>query len=93
MDKDTLNNLTLIQKVMSGALEGQKYNSAELSKLLGINENDTKLLYGLYNSKYVNANQTISLKEFISFLTNDVMKNQEYSENFDNDSKMKINTV
>ncbi len=93
LDKDTLNNLTLIQKVMSGALEGQKYNSAELSKLLGINENDTKLLYGLYNSKYVNTNQTISLKEFISFLTNDVMKNQEYSENFDNDSKIKINTV
>lgn len=93
LDKDTLNNLTLIQKVMSGALEGQKYNSAELSKLLGINENDTKLLYGLYNSKYINTNQTISLKEFISFLTDDVIKNQEYSENFDNDSKMKINTV
>jgi len=93
LDKSTINDLTLVQKVMNGVVKNQKYTSSELSELLGINKNDLDLLYGLYTSKYVNTNQTISLKEFVSFLANDVMKNEEYSRNFDEDSKTKINTV
>lgn len=91
LDKNTISNLNLVQKVMNGVLNNQKYNSAELSDLLGINKNDLNLLYGLYTSK--NTNQTISLKEFINFLANDVMQNNEYSENFDVNSKTKIYTI
>ncbi len=93
LDNNTISSLSLVQKVMNGVLNGQKYSSVELSELLGINTNDLNLLYGLYSFKYINTNQTMSLKEFVSFLANDVMKNQDYAENFDEDSKTKINTI
>lgn len=93
LDKNTISNLNLIQKVINGVLKDQKYSSIELSDLLGINSEDLNLIYGLYSFKYINTNQTISLKEFVSFLANDVMKDQEYSSSFDDDSKMKIDTI
>lgn len=93
INKDTINKLTLLQKAMSGTINNKKYSSTELSNLLGINVSDLNLLYGLYNVRYVNTNQTISLKEFISFLLNDVMQNPDYSSNFDNDTSSKLNTI
>lgn len=93
INKDTINQLTLLQKVMNGILNNKKYSSAELGNLLGMNTSNLNLLYGLYNVKYVNTNQTISLKDFISFLLNDVMKNPDYSSNFDNDTSSKLNTI
>lgn len=93
INKDTINQLTLLQKVMNGILNNKKYSSAELGNLLGMNTSNLNLLYGLYNVKYVNTNQTISLKDFISFLLNDVMKNPDYSSNFDSDTSSKLNTV
>ncbi|MGN1327546.1 MAG: MMPL family transporter, partial [Clostridia bacterium] len=51
------------------------------------------LLYGLYNVKYINTNPTMSLNSFIEFLLNDVMKNPEYSSNFDETTTSKLNTI
>lgn len=93
INKDTINQLTLLQKVMNGTLNNKKYSCAELSNLLGMNTSNLNLLYGLYNVKYVNTNQTMSLKDFISFLLNDVMKNPDYSSNFDSDTSSKLNTI
>ncbi len=88
-----LNNLNLIKSVINGVINSKKYNSNELSSLLGIDKNNTQLLYGLYNSKYINKNLKVSLKEFVNFLLNDVAKNKEYSSNFDNEKISKLNTV
>ena len=93
INASTTEQLKLVQTVMNGTLNNKKYSSAELSNLLGINVDDLNLLYGLYNSKYVNPNQTISLKEFVSFLIDDVMKNPEYSSNFEADTSSKLNTI
>ena len=89
----TIKDLNLIQSIMSGVMNNKKYNSGELSTLLSINKNDLDLLYGLYSSKYINTNPTLSLKEFIEFLLNDVMNNAEYSSNFDDTQRTKLNTV
>lgn len=93
LNNSTINQLTLVQSVMNGTITNKKYSSTELSDLLGIDKNDLDLLYGLYTSKYVNINQTISLKEFIAFILNDVMKNPNYSSNFDKDLNSKLNTI
>ena len=93
LDLNTIKSLKLVQSVMNGTINSEKYNAKELSKLLGIDEGSLNLLYGLYNSKYINSNQTISLKEFIDFLINDVMKDAEYSKEFDEDSTTKINVI
>ncbi len=91
--KKTINDLKLVQSVMKGVMNNKKYNSNELSMLLGIDKEDTDLLYGLYNSKYINNNPSISLKEFVNFLLKDVSQNREYSNNFTKEQISKLNTV
>lgn len=89
----TINELSLLQTVMGGVISNKQYSSQELGNLLGINTSDLNLLYGLYSSKYINTNQTMSLKEFVSFILNDVIKNSEYSSNFDDNMKKELNTI
>lgn len=93
LNADTINNLSLLQKAMNGVANNQKYSSQELGDLLGINTSDLSLLYGLYSSKYINPNQTISLKELVNFILNDVVTNPEYSGNFDEETKSSLNTI
>ena len=93
LNADTINNLSLLQKAMNGVANNQNYSSQELGDLLGINTSDLSLLYGLYSSKYINPNQTISLKELVNFILNDVVTNPEYSGNFDEETKSSLNTI
>lgn len=78
---------------MNGVVNNKKYSSEELGNLLGINTSDLDLLYGLYTSKYINTNQTISLRELVAFILNDVITNPEYSSNFDDEIKADLNTI
>ncbi len=89
----TIKNLNLVKKVMNGVVTNKKYNSSELSSLLGIGKDNINLLYGLYNFKYINKNPSLSLKEIVNFLLNDVVTNKEYSSNFDKEKVTKLNTV
>lgn len=93
LDANTINNLSLLQKAMNGVVNHQKYSSQELGDLLGIHTSDLDLLFGLYNATYINANQTISLREFVDFILNDVVTNPEYSSNFNDETKSKLNTI
>ena len=93
ISNETIANLKLINSVMNGVIANKKYNAGELSSLLNMNKENTNLLYGLYNIKYENKNPSISLKEFINFLLNDVAKNNEYSSSFDDEKLLKLNTV
>ena len=93
LSTSVINNLQLIQTVMNGVVNNKQYSSSELSSLLGINKDKMELLYGLYSTKHINTNRTISLKEFISFLLSDVVTNKDYSNNFDEEKTLKLNTV
>ena len=93
LNTNTINELSLLQKAMNGVVNNKKYSSQELGNLLGINTNDLDLLYGFYSSKYVNPNQTISLKELVKFILNDVVTNPEYSSNFDSETKLNLDTI
>ena len=93
INTSTASQLTLLQKVMNGTINNKKYNSVELSNLLGMNESDLKLLYGLYTIKYVNTNPTLSLKEMVTFLLDDVMNNPDFSSNFDKDATSTLKTI
>ena len=93
MPNSTINNLNLIESVMNGVMANKKYNSVSLSSLLSIDKENTNLLYGLYNVKYVNKNPSLSLKDFVNFLLEDVAKNKEYSSDFSKERISKLNTV
>ena len=47
----------------------------------------------LYNSRYIKANQTISLNDFTSFILSDVVTDEKYSSKIDNESKEKLKVV
>lgn len=93
LDVNTINDLSLLQTVMNDVINNKKYSNQELGNLLGINISDINLLYGLYSSTYINANQTISLKDLITFILDDVITNSEYSGNFDDEAKSQLNTI
>lgn len=88
-----ITELQLIKKIMEDVLNNKKYSKSEISNLLGIDKEKAELLYGLYDSKYVNKNLKISLKEFVNFILNDVITNKEYSSNFNNEKIQKIKTI
>ena len=90
---NSLNELMLVKEVMNSTLNNTKYNSKNLSNLLGIDNNTLSLVFSLYNSKYIKSNQEISLYNFVNFVINSVMNNKEYSSSFDNNKKNKLNTI
>lgn len=93
LDKNTINELTLVQNVMNSVINKQKYTSKEIAKMFNIDASDVELLYGLYNYTYINKNQKISLLNFIDFILDDVINNADYSNYFDSETKKNLNTI
>lgn len=93
INANTINDLKLLQTIMNGVSKNTKYTSSTLSSILGINKSDLDLIYGLYTTKNINTNQTMSLNTIVDFLVNDVMNNKDYSSNIEEKSKLKLKTV
>lgn len=93
LNRSILSNLKLLQTVMESIINNTKYNSLNLSSLLGINKESLDLVYGLYVSRYINTNQSMSLKGFIEFVLEDVMNHPDYSSNFDEKSRLQLKTI
>ncbi len=91
LDAKTKANLELINTVMTSVIENKKYTSSEMSNLLGLSREDVKLLYSLYASN--SKSMSISLKQFIDFTLNDVVKNKKLSSKFDSNKITKLNTL
>ncbi len=93
LSNESINELALLKKVMDNCLANTRYDSNNLSSFLSLNSEDTKLLYGLYDSKYIDKDYQISLNKFINFLLNDVVNNSEYQDHFDENKITKLKTV
>lgn len=93
INKNTIDDLKLVNTVMESILNNKKYSANEISNLLGLNKDDVSLLYSLYSAKHVNTNMNASLKDFIDFILNDVLTNEKYSSKFNDDQILKLNTI
>lgn len=93
LSNSMVNELNLVSTVMTSTINNKTYSTTNLSNLLGINSSDLSLLYALYQKNYQNYSPQISLNDFISFLLNDVMTNDKYSNNFDSSTKDKLTTI
>lgn len=93
INSSSLNELTLVNEVMVSTSTNKKYTSAGLSSLLGIDNNTMSLLFGLYNSKYIKANQKISLYNYVEFIVKDVMNNKNYSSKIDENKREKLKAI
>ena len=61
---------------MESVINNKKYSANEISNLLGLENDDVKLLYSLYSAKNIDSNMSSSLKDFVEFMLNDVVKNE-----------------
>ena len=93
LDEETLSDLDLVKQVMEGVIGEVKYSSKDLATLSSVNEDDLKLLYGLYDYKYLDKNYKVSLKEFINYLLNEVVSDKEYGKEFSKDKISKLQAL
>ncbi len=93
LNNETINNLNLLNTIMNSTLNNISYSSNELSKLFNIDKDNMNLLYSLYEIKYQNKSISLSYKEFVDFLVNNVITNPKYNKNFTSDKITKIKTV
>ncbi|MBR1413880.1 MAG: MMPL family transporter [Bacilli bacterium] len=93
LNKNTLSDITLVNKIMNAVNNDTKFSAANLASLLGMKKDDISLIYSLYNAKYSKNNTTVSLKDFIDFVVKDVMNNKKYASNFDDSNKTKLTTI
>lgn len=93
LDAATLQQLTFLQGVMRSTLGGQVYDAKEMAGLLGMDSETAKLLYSLYEIRVQGKAVTLSLNEFLYFLTSDVLQNARYASNFSGEARAKIYAV
>lgn len=91
LTKSTLNELNLVNKIMNGVLNNKTYTPQELANMLGIKKDDLSLIYSLHDSKHNSL--TMSLNNFVSFIINDVVTDNNYKDLFDQESISKLNTI
>ncbi len=93
LNKETIFDLELVDKIMDAVLSDKRYKTDGISDLLDIDIEDTKLLYSLYSAKYINSNMQSSLKEFVEFTLSDIVTNEKYKDKFDNSKISKLNAI
>ena len=93
IDASTTNDLNVLSSIMNGVTNNTKYSSRSMSDLLGMDKSKIDLICGLYINENINKNPTMSLRTMVDFLVNDVMNNKDYANNFDANSKLKLENV
>lgn len=92
LSREVLGSIFNLQKVMNGVVYNKSYSALELSNIFSIYSSQLQLLYSLYDVSN-QKNSTISLRDFVQFLIQDVVSNPTFSGNFDEDARLKINTI
>ncbi len=81
IDSKTKNNLDLLENFTSLNLINKPRSTAEIASILGMNETDAQNILIYYNSK--NLNTTMTIKDFVNFLLNDVANDPNYAASLD----------
>ncbi len=89
-DAETRAQVQLVQQIFQLAQSGTRLSVAQMSNFMGIPVDNIKSLYSLYDIKVLGKNITLSLNDFVGFLTNDVLQNPSYANNFDGATRSKL---
>ena len=80
LDADRLSQLSFLQSVMQGAVDGTAYSSSELAALFGMDSDSVQQLFALYQSQHTeNGGVQISVQQMLTFLRTEVLPNPAYS--------------
>ena len=92
-DKESINQLN---SIISIAASNQKLSAAELAQVLSMDEDSVAGLISYYNAVYQKEASKLTLSEFTSFLSDVVMKDENYSSMFTSSqaaSIIQLNTI
>ncbi len=93
MSFSTIENIKNINNIVDGIITSKQYTKEELARVFNLDDSNISLLYSLYDLNYNGTNITVSYKEFIDFLVNNVISNEKYKNYLDATKIEKINTV
>ncbi len=84
MGEAELAQLRMLKSMIDGSVKGTSYTSKELAKVIGMDASQLDQLYLLYNSEHGDTNSwRMSVQNFVDFILNDVMTNEEMAANMD----------
>lgn len=83
LGNENLSALGTAQKLINSSVEGTAYSPEQLGALLGMDVSQLTPLFLLYQSRHGNTESwKISVQEFISFISEDVLENEALSGSF-----------
>ena len=84
-----------LQKLAEYVVENRntKYNAWELSQSFGLNYEQLKLVYGLYDYRYVSGDPMMSVERVVNFLTDEVFTDAKYSSRLGEVEKDKVRVI
>ena len=91
LDKDIQNSILKLQNFVDENSILEEKSFKEISNILKIEEEKVKDLFLLYHSK--NISNKMTLKEFISFINNVVLKDEKYANNFSKEQITSLNRL
>ena len=91
LGNQNLSMLEIARKLINGAVAGTQYTPQELGVLLGMDSAQLEQLFLLYQSRHGNTeNWKISIQTFVSFIANNVLKNDALAENLDENTAEQV---
>lgn len=91
LDNDAKSNIKTLDNFISNSEINKKRTYREIANILEINENDVYNLFVYYYQDKVNISLTI--KDFVNFVNNEVLTNNDYSSNIPKSAKDDLNTL
>lgn len=91
LDNSAKSNIKTLNKFTSNSEMNKKRTYSEIANTLEINENDVYNLFVYYYKDKVNVSLTI--KDFVNFVNNEVLTNNDYSSNIPKSAKNNLNTL
>ena len=91
LTSETLARLSLAQYIMNH--QDTKFTYAELAKQFNLDDEKVKLVYALYEYRYINTNPQLSLRTLIDFINNKILPNENYASRLSANERTQIRTI
>lgn len=91
MTASTVSRLGLVQYIMNN--QNTWYSYGELAGTFGLDAEKLKLVYALYEYRYINPNPELSLKTLINFINDKVLPNQDYAGRLGDTEQAELRTI
>lgn len=88
---DVLARLRLAQYIMNN--QSTAYSYADLASVFGLDSNKLRLVYALYEYRYINTSPRISLKTLVNFVNDTILPNPEYANRLSSEESSKLSAL